>query len=104
MRAMWLFALFDLPMQTKAERREYARFRKTLIEAGFTRLQFSVYAQFCSSEEASAARRRRVRFALPPEGQVRLVSVTDRQFADMEVFLGETADEPEKPPDQMLLF
>jgi len=101
---MWLFALFDLPVGSKAERRAYTRFRTLLLKLGFTQLQYSVYAQYCSSEEASASRRRNVRENLPSDGQVRLVSVTDRQFADMEVFLGKAPDEPEEPPQQLLLF
>jgi CRISPR-associated protein Cas2 len=101
---MWLFALFDLPVGSKQHKRAYVRFRNTLLEQGFTMLQFSVYAQYCPSEEASVAKRRVVRSQLPSDGQVRLVSVTDKQFASMEVFLGKSASEPEEPLRQGLLF
>lgn len=101
---MWLFALFDLPVKLKEQRRAYTRFRKLLLELGFIQLQYSVYAQYCNSEEASLAKRRRIRDRLPFEGQVRLVSITDKQFASMEVFLGKSRDEPEEPLRQGLLF
>lgn len=101
---MWLFALFDLPVDTKKARREYVRFRKALLDEGFTMLQFSVYARYCSSEETGACHRRRVRAALPPDGQVRLLAVTDRQFGKMEVFLGRKRESVEDPPSQMVLF
>lgn len=101
---MWLFAFFDLPVLERDQRRAYAKFRKLLLELGFAQLQFSVYAQFCSSEEASIAKRRRIRERLPAEGQVRLVSITDKQFANMEVFLGKTRNKPESPLRQGLLF
>ena len=101
---MWLFALFDLPVKEKEQKRAYTRFRKCLLELGFTRLQYSVYAQYCASEEASLAKRRRIRTELPFEGQVRLVSVTDRQFGSMEIFLGKNRGEPEEPLGQGLLF
>ncbi|MBZ0254252.1 MAG: CRISPR-associated endonuclease Cas2 [Candidatus Methylomirabilis sp.] len=101
---MWLFAMFDLPVGTKAERKEYTRFRKALVGEGFTMLQFSVYARFCPSEEAADAYRRRVRLALPEDGQVRIIAVTDKQFGKMEIYLGESREEPEKPPSQLLLF
>jgi len=103
-RSMWLFAMFDLPVDSQRARRNYARFRKALLAEGFTMLQFSVYARFCGSEEAAAAYRNRVRRALPPEGEVRLLSVTDHQFGKMQVFLGKTRKAAEKPPEQLLLF
>ena len=34
-RAMWIFALFDLPVDTKELRREYVWFRKALLKEGF---------------------------------------------------------------------
>lgn len=67
-------------------------------------LQYSVYAQYCQSEEASIAKRKRIRNEVPSEGQVRLVSITDKQFSAMEVFLGKMRAEPEEPQQQLLLF
>jgi len=103
-RAVWLFAMFDLPVDTVAARRQYARFRKKLLEEGFMMLQFSVYARYCGSEEASQAHRRRVRDALPPDGEVRLLHVTDHQFGKMEVYHGRTRRKPEAPPEQLTLW
>jgi CRISPR-associated protein Cas2 len=103
-QAMWLFAMFDLPVDTKAARREHARFRKNLLAVGFMRLQFSVYARYCPSEEANVAYRNRVHSVLPPDGQVRLISITDRQFARMEVFFGKSRKPVEDPPAQLTLF
>jgi CRISPR-associated protein Cas2 len=101
---MWLVAMFDLPVETKENRKDYARFRKTLLKDGFMMLQFSVYARYIPSEEAAEVHRRTVRIAVPPLGQVRLVALTDHQFAKMEVFYGRKPREPEEPPAQILLF
>lgn len=103
-QGMWLFALFDLPVDTKAARKRYTRFRKILIKEGFTMLQFSVYARYCGSEESSDAHRKRISVALPPQGQVRLLAVTDRQFGKMVIFNGKKRGPTEKPPEQFLLF
>lgn len=103
-RAMWLVAMFDLPVETKDNRRDYARFRKTLSKDGFMMLQFSVYARYIPSEEAAEAHRRTVKSAIPPLGEVRLVALTDHQFAKMEVFHGRKPREPEEPPKQIMLF
>lgn len=101
---MWLFAMFDLPVMTTEDRRRYTRFRNALLKLGFTMLQFSVYARYCASEESSEIYRKRVRTAIPQDGFVRLLSVTDRQFGKMECFHGKKGAPPEKPPDQMMLL
>ena len=101
---MWLLAMFDLPVKTPRDKREYVRFQKALLREGFMRLQFSVYARYSPSEEASDAMRRRIRGALPPKGQVRLLAVTDRQFGKMEIFEGKNRRQPEEPPAQLTLF
>ena len=103
-RIMWLFVMFDLPVTDPKARLRYTRFRTRLLKEGFSMLQFSVYARSFPSEESCQAHRRRVRAALPSEGQVRVVSITDRQFGKMEVFSGRTRRPREKPLDQMLLF
>lgn len=103
-RAMWLFAMFDLPVDKPALRREYSQFRSALLRHGFTMLQYSVYAHYSASEEAEEALRRVVHGALPTHGQVRLVSVTDRQFAKMEIYVGKKRERVEDPPMQLTFF
>lgn len=102
--AMWLFAMFDLPVATATDRRNYAQFRKVLLADGFCMLQFSVYARYCPSEESATAHRNSVQRALPPKGQVRLMGVTDRQFEKMEVYYGKNRKPSEDPPAQLMLF
>lgn len=103
-RSVWLLAMFDLPVETVQNKRDYTRFRKALLKDGFMMLQFSVYARYIPSEEAAEAHRRTIRSAIPPLGQVRLIAVTDHQFGKMEVFYGKKPQEPEEPPEQILLF
>ena len=101
---MWLFAMFDLPVDTRLRRRRHAAFRKALQKRGFSMLQYSVYARYFASEDAARLERGRLRGLLPPEGHVRLLTVTDRQFGKMEVYFGETARQAERPPQQVTLF
>jgi CRISPR-associated protein Cas2 len=102
--SVWLFAMFDLPMKTKAEKKEYRIFRKKLLEEGFRRIQFSVYARFFFNEECARSHRRRVINSLPPEGNVRMFVVTEAQYAKMESYYGKKRAEVEKKPEQMRLF
>ncbi|MCL5037615.1 MAG: CRISPR-associated endonuclease Cas2 [Chloroflexi bacterium] len=101
---MWLFVMFDLPTDTKADRKRYSNFRKALVSHGFSMLQFSIYARYYGSEESSDAQRNKIRAIMPSKGQVRLISITDRQFGKMEVFQGKTRSKPENPPQQMTFF
>lgn len=103
-RAMWLFAMFDLPVDKPELRREYTQFRKALLKEGFSMLQFSVYAHYVRSEESEEVYRRRVAMVLPSHGQVRLISITDRQFEKMEVYVGQKRKKVEDPPHQLMLF
>lgn len=101
---MWLMVMFDLPTVTKAEKREYTRFRKYLLAEGFVQLQFSVYAKFCASRENAQKYYRYIREVVPPGGYVRLLMVTDKQFGDMVSLYGKTVKEIEEKPEQLLLF
>jgi len=103
-RSVWLFAMFDLPVTTVEKRRRYARFRKLLLKNGFCKLQFSVYARYYASEESSEPARSIIRAGLPPEGQVRLLMVTDGQFGKQQVFQGAKSANAEKAPKQFMLF
>ena len=103
-KAMWLFAMFDLPVVSKEQRKRATQFRKHLLAHGFCMLQYSVYARHCPTEDSAAHYRVRVESDLPAEGQVRLLSVTDRQFGKMTVFTGKSSVAPEPAPVQLMLF
>ena len=85
---MWIYAMFDLPVKTKLQRKKASLFRKGLLQDGFTMLQFSVYIRHCASRENAAVHERRVKLMVPDEGSVSVLLVTDKQFGDMKTFYG----------------
>ncbi|MBN1118658.1 MAG: CRISPR-associated endonuclease Cas2 [Bacteroidales bacterium] len=103
-RIMWVFVFFDLPTDTKKERRAYTRFRKMLINDGFSMLQFSIYIRHCNSRENADVHIKRVKVSLPEHGEVILFTLTDKQFGMLEIF--KSAAEVKKPetPQQLELF
>lgn len=101
---MWVVAMFDLPVDTKQARRAYATFVKHLRRDGFTRLQYSVYARHSASKENAEVHIHRIEHNLPPNGEVRILTVTDKQFERMAVFWGKSPKPPEKPLCQLQLF
>lgn len=103
-RCMWVLAMFDLPVDTKKARRAYAQFRKELLKDGFTRMQFSVYVRHCPSEENAAVHVARVEKLVPPDGEVRLLTLTDKQFERQRIFWGKMRKAVAPPPAQLELF
>ncbi len=103
-RLMWVVAMFDLPVHDRAARRAYAQFRKALLKDGFYKMQFSVYIRHCTSRENAAVHSARVQAAVPDDGEVRVVIVTDKQFERMQVFWGKRRKATEAPPPQLSLF
>lgn len=95
-RVMWVMVFFDLPTDTKRDRKNAADFRKRLISDGFVMFQFSIYMRHCPSAEVAAVHVKRVKSFLPEKGQVGIMSITDKQFGAMELFVG-TKEKKEKP-------
>jgi CRISPR-associated protein Cas2 len=98
---MWIIVLFDLPTDTKTARRQYTRFRKFLLNDSFSMMQYSVYMRHCASDENAAVHIQRIKRSLPPDGEVRIVQITDRQFARIEIFYGKKRKSTEQPPAQL---
>lgn len=95
-RIMWVLVMFDLPTETKTDRKNHAKFRKDILADGFQMFQFSMYIRHCSSKENADVHTKRVKSILPPKGHVGIIAITDKQFGMMEIFRGrEQADAPE---------
>lgn len=103
-RIMWVLVFFDLPTETKKERKAYADFRKKLINDGFTMFQFSIYLRHCASRENADVHIRRVKDNLPALGQIGILCITDKQFAQMELFQAKEIKPVSTPYQQLELF
>lgn len=101
---MWLIVFFDLPTETKKERKAASDFRKSLIKDGFTMFQFSAYIRHCPSRENAEVHIKRVRGAVPSLGEVAILRITDKQFGDMEIFRGKKEKPKEERYIQLELF
>lgn len=103
-RIMWILVFFDLPTETKKERKAANVFRKNLIKDGFTMFQFSIYLRHCPSRENAKVHIKRIKTSLPKFGKVCILKITDKQFASMELFHGVKEVELPKPTQQLQLF
>ena len=101
---MWVFVFFDLPVGSKVERYAAARFRNFLKDDGFLMLQWSVYARVCRGDEAVNKHQARVTKNLPTKGSVRMLHVTERQYARMKLLIGESKRSEKVAANQLVLL
>lgn len=87
-RFMRVLVFFDLPVETAVERREYTKFRRFLIKNGFVMMQESVYSKLTLNATAAAAVRANVVKYRPLTGLVQLMTITERQFSNIEFITG----------------
>lgn len=103
-RVMWILVFFDLPTETKKDKKAYVDFRKNLQRDGFTMFQFSIYVRHCASRENMEVHMKRVRSFLPEFGKIGILTITDKQFGDIEIFYGQKEQKKEGQPIQLELF
>ena len=103
-RIMWVLVFFDLPTDTKRERKAYALFRKQLMLDGFTMFQFSIYLRHCPNADNADTHIKRVKSFLPEYGKVGILRITDKQFGDLELFDCRKKSFVEQPTQQLELF
>ena len=103
-RVMWIFVCFDLPTETMKDKKAYSLFRKNLIRDGFTLFQFSIYVRHCASMENAEVHIKRVKSFLPIAGKVSILTITDKQFGNIEMFYCAKEQKPNAPGQQLELF
>ncbi len=96
--------MFDLPTDTKKQRQNAGAFRNFLLDEGFERSQFSVYARFVNGKEAYATRVSRIERNLPESGDVQILNFTDRQYRDIIHFSDQGRRKARENPKQLVMF
>ena len=101
---MWLFVMFDLPPETKSDKKNAALFRKELTKDGFTMYQYSVYIRHCASSENMQVHIKRIRRICPIRGVVSILAVTDKQYSNITNIWGSIEKKKMYIPVQLELF
>ena len=101
---MRLMVFFDLPTATSENRRNYRRFRKDLISNGFFMLQESVYCRMLLNQTAGRAVIETIRKNKPPAGIVQILTVTEKQFADIEYITGTHQSEVIESDERLIIL
>lgn len=101
---MRLMVFFDLPVTTKAARRNYTRFRSFLLRDGYDMLQYSVYSRLCNGLDNVEQHLKRMENQIPSEGSIRTLVLTDKQFGRMQLWIGEPTVHEKKIMAQQLVL
>lgn len=101
---MWILVFFDLPTETKKDRKAYAKFRKDIMGDGFTMFQFSIYIRHCASRENADVHIKRLKSMMPDYGNIGVMCITDKQFGSIEIFSGKKSVIKKAEPVQLEMF
>lgn len=88
-RFMRVMVFFDLPVIEPEDRKRATRFRQFLLKQGYMMLQYSVYCKVCNGIDSAKKQERILTQHMPPKGSVRVLSITDKQYAEMKLMVGE---------------
>lgn len=101
---MRVMVLFDLPVITATQKREYIRFRKYLLKSGFVMQQESVYSKLALNTSVAQRIAENVRKNKPKEGLVQMLTITEKQYNRMELLVGETKSEVLQTDERMVIL
>ncbi len=102
-RVMRIIVMFDLPVMSKKDKKEYMSFRKYLINEGYDMIQYSVYGRLTRNHDDAKKIVGRLRKNLPKKGSVRAMIVTEKQYCSMMILVGEkTATEDFLTPKELI--
>ena len=86
---MRVIVMFDLPVLTAQERRDYTRFRKHLLKNGFLMMQESVYSKLALNTTVANGIVASIKEHKPKDGLVQMLVITEKQYSKMEYVVGE---------------
>lgn len=89
-RYMRVIVLFDLPVTSSENIRQYTRFRKYLVKSGFLMMQESVYCKLALNATVAESIIASLRKNKPTSGLVQVLSMTEKQFQKIEFIVGES--------------
>ena len=85
---MRLLVFFDLPTITRDDKRAYTLFRRFLLKDGYDMIQWSVYGRVVNGYDNMETHVQRLNANLPPDGSVRCLQISEKEFTRMKVLVG----------------
>ncbi|WP_022791453.1 CRISPR-associated endonuclease Cas2 [Weissella halotolerans] len=103
-RVMRLIVMFDLPVETAEQRRQYRLFRKCLLNEGFLMMQESIYVRITTNRQSAALLEERIRHALPSTGLIQTLLTTEKQYNSMHFLVGSPKTDIKNRDDKVVVI
>lgn len=101
---MRTIVFFDLPNVYAKDRRNYNNFRKFLINEGFIMMQESVYSKLTLNSVQSNYLENRIRKNAPSKGLIQMLTITEKQYANIEFVIGNSNTKIINNEDKMIIL
>ena len=89
---MRVIVFFDLPTLSAEEKRAYIKFRKFLIQDGYIMMQESVYCKLAMNQNK------------PSAGLVQVLTITEKQYSNIEMIVGENQSDIISTSERMIVL
>ena len=103
-RIMRSIIFFDLPNIYAKDKKNYLKFRKYLLNEGFIMMQESVYSKLVLNTQQATLLIERVRKNVPPKGLVQSLTITEKQYSQIEYIVGESNTKIINSEDRLIVL
>ncbi len=103
-RVMRTMVFFDLPNVYLRDKKNYIKFRKYLINEGFIMMQESVYSKLVLNSQQSTLLINRIRKNAPKKGIIQVMTITEKQYSQIEYIIGETQNKIIDTEDKLIVL
>lgn len=80
---------FDLPTLTDSDRKNYRKFVTEIKKLGFYMIQESVYVKMSIDHQTMDSTIQRIKQLSPKHGSIMVLNVTEKQFSQLNIIIGE---------------
>lgn len=101
---MRVIVMFDLPVATYLNRKEYSKFRKYLVSQGFIMMQESIYSKLVQNQTAAEVVLENIKKNKPSNGLIQVMKITEKQYARIECIVGESTSEIINTNDRIVIL
>lgn len=101
---MRVIVMFDLPVTTYLNRKEYSKFRKYLVSQGFIMMQESIYSKLVQNQTAADVVLENIKKNKPSNGLVQVMKITEKQYARIECIVGKNTSEIINTNDRIVIL
>lgn len=103
-RFMRIILFFDLPMNTREERRKYNSFRTAIKKEGFIMMQESVYCKLSFNKSVADSIIARVKALVPNKGLIQIMIITEKQYSSIINVIGESKHNEIDSDEQLVVL